>query len=1129
MKLIFVILLSLFFIAEADSQSSYFSKGKRIELEARGDKIAVILNSDLAALELKERMISEIVSSPNEIKRVFDNVYLYTFSESKSASELQSLITNASVSNPFIKFATPVYYGESRRVSQIPTDEFVVRLNSSTGPDMLERLNQQYNVSIVGNVGNEKGFLLKSNNGVKLNALELSDLYFRTGFFEYAEPNFVYPEFCLLNSTPNDQFFSKQWALRNTGQLVSTGGSLYGDAANVSGLADADIDADLAWDITTGSNLIKIGVFDTGIDSTHPDFNQAGHLIRGYDAVYNKYGVPKDSGNFGGHGTCAAGLVGALANNGVGVAGVAPGCQLMSFRIFSITGASTSVGIARAFDTARVIGIDVLSNSWNGFTENSTVTNAIDNAALYGRGGKGCVIFFAAGNDGRGSPWYPSYLPNVVSVGASTNFDQKKAPGTGNQFNWGSNYGENEFGDLDVVAPTICYTTDIQGVFGYVNIPGTAGNYYANFPGTSAACPQAAGIAALMLSVNADLSRTDVMQRLYQGCDKIENTSYTITKPYGKWSPYLGYGRVNAYNSVQLALGMDVTPPTISHKNIHSHSSTYPTHIVAEIQDQNGSPVPASGDLQPKLIYRTKKHTSAWSSYDSLTADAVELNRFTFTIPCLGYETQVQYYLKAFDNSGNMAVFPRGAPNSMWLCYFAIGIPVTKTKTIGPFACLDGGNVTTSPEAAFDDFIITDSYVQIFMQQERISDAIIQLYSPLTDPNINRKCLFASNGGTGMNITGAVVSDSASAFWYSGTPPYQYGSFKADYFMSGLNGTNAAGNWRILHYDQFYGYVASYDSIVISLTGNSGVPSPSIRFDSAEDSVLSFNSPTYPDSSVKDFYIVNCGNSELVISSLNFTGEFASKFALAGPLPQPIAPNDSGLISVVLRTSVPDHSSGIREITDAVENSVMEIISNDPSKPLFRVSLQTDSTLPVVSLLNLKVLLQGMYDANADTTATDTVTVYLRNSSFPYERVDSSRAVLRNDARATFVFENVPDSVLYFIEISHRNSIETWSAAPGQMFVNRRLVFDMTFSVAMALGDNLIQVSNSPERFAVYSGDVNRDGFIDGTDLQLIDNDANLLSAVYLSTDLNGDYFVDGTDALIAGNNAALFVGIITL
>lgn len=168
---------------------------------------------------------------------------------------------------------------------------------------------------------------------------------------------------------------------------------------------------------------------------------------------------------------------------------------------------------------------------------------------------------FSSGNDGRRAPWYPSYLPDVVSVGASTIYDQKKAPGTGNQFAWGGNYGESQQGDLDVVAPTICYTTDIQGAFGYNNTAGPGGDYFASFSGTSVSCPLAAGVAALMLSVNPSMTRADVSDKLSRGCDKIDNADYSIAKTHGKWNSYLGYGRINAYNSVQLALGIDVTPP----------------------------------------------------------------------------------------------------------------------------------------------------------------------------------------------------------------------------------------------------------------------------------------------------------------------------------------------------------------------------------------------------------------------------------------------------------------------------------------------------------------------------------------------------------------------------------------
>ena len=72
--------------------------------------------------------------------------------------------------------------------------------------------------------------------------------------------------------------------------------------------------------------------------------------------------------------------------------------------------------------------------------------------------------------------------------------------------------------------------------------------------------------------------------------------------------------------------------------------------------------------------------------------------------------------------------------------------------------------------------------------------------------------------------------------------------------------------------------------------------------------------------------------------------------------------------------------------------------------------------------------------------------------------------------------------------------------------------------------NNLRQVDNSPVRHALYSGDVNQDGTIDGSDLSAIDNDAALFSSGYIVTDLNGDNLVDASDLLIADNNAAAFV-----
>lgn len=1118
--------LAVLFIAlttQAFSQS-YFHKGTQIKLGVRGDRAAVILKSNSLSSVSKESLVRRFTDSNMDVEESVENVFIIQAKDGSSISGLKGQIESASAGSDLVKFVTDVYYGESQKVSQIPTDEFVVRLRGLEDTSKLRIFNIENNVKILGNVSDEKGFLLKSGDDVRLNALELSSIYYSSGIFEFAEPNFVYPQGCLLNYNPNDQFYSKQWALNNTGQLVATGGSQAGDIANVNAFAGADIDADKAWDIVQGSQNVKIGIFDTGIDSTHPEFNQTSRILRGYDAIYNKYGVPKDSGNFGGHGTCVSGLTSALANNLIGVAGVASGCRFMSFRIFNLTGASTSVGIGRAFDTARVTGVDVLVNSWNGFTPSSVVTDAITNAAIYGRGGLGCLIFFAAGNDGKGEVWYPSYLPEVVSVGASTNYDQKKAPGTGNQFVWGSNYGENEHGDIDVVAPTICYTTDIQGFFGYVSAASPAGDYYATFSGTSCATPIAAGSAALIISLNNSLSRTSALEYLYRGCDKIENTDYPVAKPYGRWSYYMGYGRVNAYHSVQLSRGVDVTPPTISHKNIESHSSTFPTHITAYIADQDGSAVPDSGAFSPKLFYRTNKLRAGWSGFDSVNASISDQGEFTFILPAYGHETEVQYYIRAYDGSGNGAYFPKGAPNNFWLCYFAIGSFVEHRQTIGGFQCQDGGRFTLSPAVTFGDFTVTQASAELYVTIGRVSDLIIQLYTPGTDANRNRKCLFASNGGTGSDIKGAWASDSGSILWLNSVPPYSDGSFKADYFLSGVNGMSALGDWRILSYDQLINFSATFDSVIISLNGLSGIPSPCAVLISPADSVINFGKVELADSISRSITIRNEGNSELEISSVNFSGLQASKFSVADSLPVSVMPGDSCVINVDLKVTLPGGDNDMSRNNDSILSAVMEVATNDPSKPVFTFALITENEIRDVSILDLRLLIQGFYDSNTDSLTGDTIKVVLRNHLPPFDPVDSATAFVQANGLGRFVFFNAQDSIQYLLQIIHRNSIETWSNDSGLMFSSRISTFDFTADSTLAYGNNLVRVDSKPPAFAIYSGDVDVDGFIDGTDIQFIYNDAIQLATGYLVTDLNGDEIVDGTDALIADNNAFLFI-----
>jgi len=123
----------------------------------------------------------------------------------------------------------------------------------------------------------------------------------------------------------------------------------------------------------------------------------------------------------------------------------------------------------------------------------------------------------------------------------------------------------------------------------------------------------------------------------------------------------------------------------------------------------------------------------------------------------------------------------------------------------------------------------------------------------------------------------------------------------------------------------------------------------------------------------------------------------------------------------------------------------------------------------------------------------------------------------------TFMIKSsISDS--YYIIAQHKNCIETWSNIPVNVNLDT-VIFKFTTSVSQAYLDNMIQVDDAPIRFGLYSGDVNKNGFIDLDDLIPIYNDAtNFLTGNYLITDLSGDGFVDLNDVTICYNNSTNFI-----
>lgn len=295
---------------------------------------------------------------------------------------------------------------------------------------------------------------------------------------------------------------------------------------------------------------------DDGVQSDHPEFSSPGKIVSPFDFGQGDFD-PSPVFSQDNHGTACAGVA-VADDNGKGVVGIAPNCSLMPLRMSNIVNDQT---IRDLFNQARTNGADVISCSWgvdtSAFTLSTAMTNVIGRAAREGRGGRGCVIVFAAGNDNRpvngtkeGVFYREGFAihPDVIAVSASNSRDQRSHY---------SNFGP----EIWVSAPSSgaggrsIMTTDRTGAAGY-----QVGDYTSTFGGTSSSTPLVAGICALMLSVNPELTSTEVKDILRATADKIDRDNGNYDDD-GHSEAY-GWGRVDAFEAVHTALRR-LMPPTM--------------------------------------------------------------------------------------------------------------------------------------------------------------------------------------------------------------------------------------------------------------------------------------------------------------------------------------------------------------------------------------------------------------------------------------------------------------------------------------------------------------------------------------------------------------------------------------
>jgi len=177
---------------------------------------------------------------------------------------------------------------------------------------------------------------------------------------------------------------------------------------------------------------------------------------------------------------------------------------------------------------------------------------------------------------------------------------------------------------------------------------------------------------------------------------------------------------------------------------------------------------------------------------------------------------------------------------------------------------------------------------------------------------------------------------------------------------------------------------------------------------------------------------------------------------------------------------------------------------------------------PSTTIFNLTIGIQGFWDGT--TQVSDYVLCHLRSSTAPYAIVDKASALLDNSGNGAFQFNFAP-SGSYYLELSHRNSLETWSKLPQTVVRGSSYNYNFTTSAAQAYGNNLILKSG---KYCDYSGDVNQDGFINLADVLLIFNASSIFQTGYIEADVNGDNIADLSDITIAYNNSTNFVQKIT-
>lgn len=404
-----IFLLVVGCLSSAADSPYYYCQGKKIPITEVGNKVSMAISAS--------ESLPLFGNSYSVVREINDDAFRILVCEDgrQLGSPSLTMPLKSSIKNAYPNaIVSPCYKSENGDDVAI-TPYLNVKLKKESDYSVLENAAKENGLKIVSQ---DKylplWYILHVTNATNGTSLEVANRLYETGLFAESIADF---------SSENDVFcsydpmVSQQWGLYN---------STYDDV---------DISICSAWGYATGRG-IKIGILDQGVDMNHVDLAQ-----NMYPVSFDTESGTSPAKLYGEHGTHCAGIAAAVRNNGIQVAGVAPDAKIVSISNSLMGEANSRLKRADGFIWAYKNGVDVISNSWGSSTQHAAINEAIADAFRYGREGKGCIIVFAAGNNGAVAVSYPANCNDkIIAVGAI------------NQDGTRANF--SQIGDkLDVVAP----------------------------------------------------------------------------------------------------------------------------------------------------------------------------------------------------------------------------------------------------------------------------------------------------------------------------------------------------------------------------------------------------------------------------------------------------------------------------------------------------------------------------------------------------------------------------------------------------------------------------------------------------------------------------------------------------